>query len=544
MRLISLKLDKQVAKYLRERVVKEYSFMNPGLVFDIFCLLRRKGAGIPTLEVLEKIIDYFSKGDQKKRVTVSLILKRQRHVLEKIEQSGFFRALTTQPDSIKATRQLISHTLSVLFRLNKAYCGLCRLNAQCTFYREFKDVSDISALAGNYLLLAKVHTDCPRRPALDLEDMITRGTEIMNKLMALHDTKADKTQDSLTNAPSAPPDDYDPDFDDLGNFLGNLNFDPASNLMPYGGAGKQGGIPQYEIDAMLKSWDSLVSQLQGSNSYLYALGLAFEDGFGLELKKDAFKSVEGLGERLRTETTSHYSDLHKVKPADAILPEEVIDRKFAEEDMRIDKYQEQKAKKVHVYVLIDISSSMSGTVTTGITRINLAKSFVHALINRLKRDGAVFIARAFNANVGERIYAETEEEYEYAYDRLVKRLSPNGGTSINRALNVAMKEIVEAKDKISDAEILIITDSEDGFNRTQVEELQKILKKWPSSILHTIQVSHMSPTEAKTTLEKSFKEYGAAPAGIVLKELSKRWSDTEVHRGNINVQKILQAVSL
>lgn len=556
MRLIQLNINPQVVRYLERHVAEELKFPNKGLVLDIFSLLRRKGDGIPTEELLDKLIEHFTTVENTDKFTTSLLLRKQRHVLTKLEKTAFFRTLCHVADPIRATRQLIEYSMNVMFHVSKAYCEQCNLNSACHFYTHFRDIKDISVVAGDSSLLNHVHDDCPRRPELDIEDMIAKGADLLAKLLRIKDPQQAANANKMEEAESGQPDEGDPDYELLGEDSDgpNSDFDKAIQALKdddgFTSAGKGSAIPQHALHKLYGYLEAIGRDLSEKEVAMFALGLAFEDAFGAPMRKDMFRNTDALGTRRITDTTHKHSDLVKGKPEDLMHDDDIVERKVNQGDMRIRQEQEQKERKVHVYVLIDVSYSMDEEVTTNISRLVVAKTLVFALLEKLRQDNAVFIGRAFNDNLGERVYAESDSEYDYAYKRMVEQLVASGGTDINNALSRAMKEILQAQDKVSDAEILLITDSEDRFRQDDYDEAKKILAQWPESILHVINADQLETHDKGVdTLEKYINEFGQSdwgyPAQLILKDLAKRFVAIDVDsNGQLNLDAILNTISI
>lgn len=118
-----------------------------------------------------------------------------------------------------------------------------------------------------------------------------------------------------------------------------------------------------------------------------------------------------------------------------------------------------------VYLLLDVSPSMFGNMTTGYTppdrwwMIPVWKGIALALLSRARAEEAIFMIRSFGGTIGEIMTANSEESAAL----LARYLSDPpqiGSTDIRTALTTAINDVTGDPDGFDQADIMILTDGQ------------------------------------------------------------------------------------
>ena len=144
------------------------------------------------------------------------------------------------------------------------------------------------------------------------------------------------------------------------------------------------------------------------------------------------------------------------------MPEEMIIAKASEGWLAFDKYTSFNGA---YYVLIDKSSSMDDS---GGKKNIWARSVALALLEKAQAKGRKYYLRFFDDNFTERL--EKPDEIEAA----IKSVQSSGGTTINKAVTVALSDMINDKKLAKSTNtIILITDGEDQVS----PELEALLKQ-------------------------------------------------------------------
>jgi len=154
-------------------------------------------------------------------------------------------------------------------------------------------------------------------------------------------------------------------------------------------------------------------------------------------------------------------DVTKATPIDQMKDDAEFFDKMAKGELNQRVYEEAKSKKQCLYVLCDVSGSMSGK------RSNIASALVMSLCRKTaKLDDGIFFLRFFDGGVFDRQDVLTRGMAKKMEQYVLQQGFSGGGTDIQGALDVAIKDISKAESEFGNqlrkAEILLITDAEDS----------------------------------------------------------------------------------
>jgi len=176
----------------------------------------------------------------------------------------------------------------------------------------------------------------------------------------------------------------------------------------------------------------------------------------------------------RTTNLKSMSDLPSVLPYQYLYPDEIFDKMLFDRDLKVKQYQSRRKKKQVLYMLIDGSGSMTST------RQTIACGIAIAYVRKAIEEGSIYFFRFFDTHAFPLHKVTNEKEAIVEIDYLLHNPHSYGGTSIDMAIRKAIQDINDPKlfkQAIGDkdetlydrADILVITDGEDGVNITKKE---------------------------------------------------------------------------
>jgi len=179
------------------------------------------------------------------------------------------------------------------------------------------------------------------------------------------------------------------------------------------------------------------------------------------------KSVPYPDNEMGIENINKYQELLKVLPSQYALGDALFNRKLIKKELLIRDYQSRRLKKQALYLLIDVSSSMANRKNV------FASGVALSLVRQAIDEGSTYFLRFFDHNPHELHRITNKKDAEKMCDILVKKPYSGGGTSIDSAIKMAIKDIKEDPIVFEKVEIMIITDGEDSISLNK-EQLEKI----------------------------------------------------------------------
>lgn len=158
------------------------------------------------------------------------------------------------------------------------------------------------------------------------------------------------------------------------------------------------------------------------------------------------------------------------------------------EHLILQAYESTSDEKI-LYLLLDGSGSMDEKMSDGVERHVWARAVVIRLLAEAVRGGTSYLLRLFDEEPKALQQATNSEEADKLIRKIVSSGFTSGGTNILKALRKAVSDIRTKQGQFSLAEIVLITDGEDGAI-TEGE----LLKLLGSDIrLHLILIGRRSP---------------------------------------------------
>jgi len=184
-------------------------------------------------------------------------------------------------------------------------------------------------------------------------------------------------------------------------------------------------------------------------------------------RDEVLSSVPYPDDEMTIKNIENPHEILKVLPTEFIHDDDVFMQKLLKKELQVKDYQSRRLKKQALYLLIDVSGSMNGV------RNIYASGVALALVRQALSEGSVYFLRFFDHGVKSLNRVTNDKEAEKMMETLVRRPYSGGGTDIDNAIRAAVKDISKDPEGFEKAEIMLITDGEDGVSMTK-KSLQKI----------------------------------------------------------------------
>ena len=237
---------------------------------------------------------------------------------------------------------------------------------------------------------------------------------------------------------------------------GVLDKDDVQKVM-----GKSAGIDHKDIKIgnIVKLVDKIAEKL---NRELDIFHVARKKELTDKYKRDeVIKSVPYPDNEMSIKNIDKYQEILKLLPSQYALEDEVFDQKLLKKELLVRDYQSRRLKKQALYLLIDVSGSMSDGSDIYASGVALA------LVRQAIEEGSTYFLRFFDHGQHKLHKITTKEDAIKMCEILVKKPYSGGGTSIQGAIRKAIKDIKQAPEKFEKVEIMVITDGEDDVYLTK-----------------------------------------------------------------------------
>lgn len=175
-------------------------------------------------------------------------------------------------------------------------------------------------------------------------------------------------------------------------------------------------------------------------------------------RDEVLESVPYPEDEMTVKNIDNPMEILKLVPTQYAYDDDIFMQKLVKKQLLVKDYQARRLKRQALYLLIDVSGSMSGM--KNIYACGVALAFVRQAVS----EGSTYYLRFFDDSPHELNKVTTKEEAEKMSEKLVKQPFSGGGTSIQNAIARAVDDITHAPDKFEKAEIMIISDGEDTVN--------------------------------------------------------------------------------
>ncbi len=548
MRIIRLKINSEVEKYLKNASVK-LALEDSDLVLDLFALFRLKGMGLPDTVRTETMIKALAVKAGESNLLISIYVKKRLQVLKYIVVSSLFQSFL-RDDPIDATIRILYFYKSLHAKQRQAQCLSCQYFNNCSFGKQYaEEVTDITKIIDpDYE--KKVHSDCPHLPSIGQLNQLNEAIVTFNNMIDEEnqgETNLIAQKNESDASPYNIPDkteaqDFMKDQTELGsaadlsfkqgNLLGDLDtsieestLDPEKAIEDFtpstlGGCSKNGRSSTFTGGSYAKYSTVLVDKLSLLDFQIYELGRNLDTLLETH-KKGKFKPSEQVSPDKDISFIEKSSDITKLVSSEHALPDEVFDAKLGKKELTKKQPMSPFKKKPLMYLLIDSSASMGSQLQSKrqwkdsssshsallMSRAQLSQIFSLAIAKRVKAEGGIIYSRYFDTIVRSLNRCESKEEFQTFSLGVAQCDFSGGGTYIERAISVALKDIQERKDDIVKSEILLITDCQDNINENRIRQLLK--NTYKESVLNILDVSGNSDDAygASKSLKKLANNY-------------------------------------
>lgn len=496
MRVIPVNLTSKALRAALSDLRTTLRIPDRGYLEDLFCLIRRKGLGIPDAKLLQKICRDQAKSNGLSPALTLMMGKSRVRTLRTIVESTLFKQTYLAQDPIGALKMYLHASISLGLSLQKTKCAMCNLNTSCKFYAKYKNLalSSLNSASKSDVKLL-VPDACPDKPTLDtselneaVPDPVAMGLSagaaggsinagISSSLNQAAQTTAnvynpfDLTEDELVILTKA-----DQLAQKDSGLLDKASVDAALTDSKYTGGGKLSayydadhtGIPAMSFNQVV------IEQLSTSAAPFLTLAQKLE-ALVRSLSSTKFKPSPEITPKYKEKQIKQVSEAVGASMITHALPSDIFSAKVAKKDIHINKYEKPDERQKAFYIVLDFSISMHAELGRvggiALSRSAVASAFALAMLERVMSEGGVFFLRGFaNAPDSSMIYVNAKEpdaELRYAAARnyILACDYTGSGTRIDLAIETAAWDIDQAKGKnklLSEAEIMLITDADDS----------------------------------------------------------------------------------
>ena len=524
MRVIPVKLTSANLRTAISDMRQSLRIPDRGYIEDLFCLVRRKGLGIPDADLLNKVCDMQAKSSGLSRSLMRMMGKVRVANLRKIVDSAFFKQTYTSSNPLEALKMYLHATVSSGLTTQRVRCGVCKLNTKCQFHAKYSKVELKSLkVASPEDVKNLVPEECPDKPSSDAESLIKESADPISTIVGAG-SSGGLIQMAQLNIIAGikeeaggiynPFDVTDEDEEAIARYeqlaqkdTGLIDkavvespLDDSKQLTVGGGKFLKyydvdhTGIPPIqfhstEIEDLSKSAAAFMILAQKLNSIVD----------GMSSKK--FKPTSELTHDSKEKQIEQVSDAVKASLTTHALPDDIFNAKVAKKQVTFKKYEKVDERQKAFYVVPDFSASM--TVVMGevggirYTRSAITSAIALAMLSRVMKEGGVFFLRGFAAAPSPTLlYVNAKEpdaqlRYEAARQYIMSCMYDGGGTRVDSAIRAAANDITDARGVnklLSESEIMLITDADDRqLNKADV--IANLRKTLGEIVLNVIDVS-------------------------------------------------------
>ena len=151
-------------------------------------------------------------------------------------------------------------------------------------------------------------------------------------------------------------------------------------------------------------------------------------------------------------------EILKLVPTQYAYDDDIFMQKLVKKELLVREYQARRLKRQALYLLIDVSGSMSGM--KNVYACGVALAFVRQAID----EGSTYFLRFFDDTPHQLNKVTSKEDAQKMAEILIKQPFSGGGTSIQNAITQAVQDITKSPEDFEKAEIMVISDGEDTVN--------------------------------------------------------------------------------
>lgn len=494
MRIVRLKII-PAAEVLLADLSTRHGISDPGFTGDIFALLRLRGSGLPDPARRKKLAQRLSVTSKIPELHLSIIINKRAQLLKQLAALPYFLALSSGRSTLEATERLLLYLRRLYYKRRQSLCMTCALMAQCDFGKQYGGlVKDIRHVV-DADFAKKVNPACPALPEIDYTQQISAAVVYLEQLHGPAGQQAVNTAKSIIplGTPYAVKQATQdlPDIAPLQSALDELKRqvdpeedseeepDAESDFVPLGSPGFARGSQYtggHTGDHLVQITEAVIDKLTASHLALFELGRKLDSAMGSEAK-GKFRPTEVLATKKDDATLSNMGELQRLQTAEHALPEKLRNARIVRKEARIRQDKEPETKKALLYLLIDNSGSMSTQLgqrsASGlqfISRGGLSTAFALAVSRRVQKDRGLLYVRFFTESPGHLLICRGDADFESVRNKMSLACYNGAGTDIMKALTAVQADILAAKDELAKAEVLLISDTADHFDKAAVQK--------------------------------------------------------------------------
>lgn len=494
MRLIRTKLRKNARQLLAD--LAKDTALEANYLIDMFALFNNGGTGIPTEDRLRKIIKFQARKTGVGEANVGIFARKRRQQLKALVADPFFHAYSHQKNKIEGLRLYVLSALEVAAKKQEVQCLTCKLHPQCKFGQEYGKHFRDPKMVLDQDYLAKVHPDCPDFPEIDQVNKVASAGLLFAQMYSpageedravqkqlpsgsLSAQAANKSTEKKMVEAAEEVTDLDLEEDDEDESLDIQEAQPF-----YAGPGqfsKGAGLRRLFTNTNPRDFESLVKTMTKETFLLWELGRKFSVALAGH-KKGKDKATPKIAQNKEDTKMRTLSDLPKIAPGQHGLPQEIFEAKLERKELLRVQHRQPEDKRQQLYVLIDSSGSMTNWLTPSglqgrrslFNRSALSCVFALALSRKIELEKGYMFVRFFGSSSSRCFIGKDAASYK-ALRKLIALNSYNGGgTNILSAVLVALNDIrAAALPDVETAELLVITDCQDGFSEDDLKQTVK-----------------------------------------------------------------------
>lgn len=524
MRVIPVKLTNKNLRLALADLRHALRIPDRGFVEDLFCLVRRKGLGIPDAKALQKVCDMQAKSEGLSRHVLLMFGKVRVASLTKIVASTLFKQTYLSPNPLEALRLYLHASVGTGINTQKARCAMCKLNPTCKFYAKYAKIDVVSLHAVSKKDVRDlVPGACPDRPSVDVEELVKSSADPVKLILGAGTSaglaspfnlnlleESAKDLDAVYNPFNLTEDEEKliAKYDQLAQKDSGLvdkstveDFNASDESATLTGGGK--AIQYYDVDhSGLTPITFSVSTIEAvAKSAIPFLTLAQKlEQLVSGLSSTKFKPSMEITPNFKEKQIKQVSEAVNASMFTHALPDDIFNAKVAKKQITVTKYEKVDERQKAFYVVADFSMSMRYAMGTvgGIefSRSAVTSAFALAMLTRVLNEGGVFIMRGFAAVPDPHlIYVNAKEpdaelRASAARQYILSCMYDGGGTSVPAAIHQAAYDIAAAKgvnNLLHEAEIMLITDADDRA-LTKPETIAALRSAIGSTVLNVIDV--------------------------------------------------------
>jgi uncharacterized protein with von Willebrand factor type A (vWA) domain len=223
--------------------------------------------------------------------------------------------------------------------------------------------------------------------------------------------------------------------------------------------GKHAGVGHNElkIGNILELIDKISKKLSDRELEIFYVARK-KEATELYRRDEVLESVPFPDDEMTIKNLDNPMEILKLVPTQYAYDDDIFMQKLVKHELLVKDYQARRLKRQALYLLIDVSGSMSGA--KNVYACGVALAFVRQAIT----EGSTYFLRFFDDSPHDLQKVTTKEEAEKMSEILIKQPFSGGGTSIQSAIGRAVDDITKSPEDFEKAEIMVISDGEDTVN--------------------------------------------------------------------------------